>query len=43
VFLKVSLKLHSIDVSDSNEPTIITHLYDTTEKEIYVLCKEPWV
>jgi len=39
--LPVSLKLNSVDLCNSNERTVITHLYDTTEKPIYVIYKKP--
>ena len=41
--LPVSLKLNSLHVGNSNEGTVITHLYDTTEKPIYVIYKKPWL
>jgi hypothetical protein len=42
-YLPLSLKLNSVDVGNSNERTVIIHLYDTTEKQIYVLYKKPWL
>ena len=29
-----------MDVGNNNERTVIIHLYDTTEKQIYILCKK---